>query len=503
MNPEELKLIQELLQQGMAVRAIAKKLGRDPKTLRRALGRSGPSRPPSKLEPFQEMIRERADKGLTATRILREIRERGYSGSLTILKDSLRTIRGPRQSRRKVFRRFETPPAEEAQVDWSPYRLLIAGKETVAHCFSMVAAYSRMMFIAFYRNERLPTLLHAHVEAFGFFGGVFRKNLYDNQTAVTLGRLRGAPLWNPTFLEFSRHHGFEPVVCRPRDPNRRGKGERPFLWIYQELIQANEFSSWEDLNTQARRWLEGVANVRVHATTKRVPREVFEREEKPLLIELPEAAYPTDRREVRKVQTDGYVAVDGSFYPVPAKLVGQHVSVRLYPDRVEILDASGAVAARHAIPDTPGRVPAEGQAFRAPKPSFSLTALETRFLGRFPEAQDFLEGLKRRMNALVPIHLRKIEKLAQLYGPTEVDRAIRRAREYCNFSAVCLERILARWHPDVVEAAEAQPLKPDPAALGALDDVESGSPQEYTLDSENPTRPDTQEDTHGTNQEPR
>lgn len=477
-------------------------------------GRTGPPplRPPSKLEPFRETIRERADKGLTATRILREIREHGYTGSLTVLKDYLRTIRGPRKSERKVFRRFETPAGEEAQVDWSPYRVPIAGKQTIAHCFSMVAAYSRMMSIAFYRNERLPTLLHAHVEAFAFFGGIFRRILYDNQTAVTLGRLRGAPLWNPTFLEFSRHQGFEPVVCRPRDPNRRGKGERPFLWIYQELIQANEFQSWEDLNNQARRWLDAVANVRVHATTQRVPQEAFQREEKPLLIEIPEVAYSTDRREVRKVQTDGYVAVDGSFYPVPAKLVGQHVSVRVYPDRVEILDnsPSGAVAARHAIPDTPRRVPAEGEAFRAAKPSFSLTALETRFLARFPEAEDFLEGLKRRMNALVPIHLRKIEKLVELYGEAEVRKAIQRAREYRNFSAVSLERILALWHPDIVEAPEAEPLKPDPAALGALDDVESGSPQEYTLDSDDPTeteRPrqtetETEEDTHGTEQEP-
>ena len=177
MSPQELKEIQELFQKGMSIRAIAKRLGRNIKTVRRALNSPAPPPQPSKLEPFKELVRDLALKDLFAPRILREIRERGYTGSISILKDFIRSVRGPRKESRRVTRRFETQIGEEGQIDWSPYRVPIAGVETLVHGFSMVVCWSRMQFLAFYRDERLPTLLHAHVEAFRFFDG-FPKNLY-------------------------------------------------------------------------------------------------------------------------------------------------------------------------------------------------------------------------------------------------------------------------------------------------------------------------------------
>ncbi|MFQ5493796.1 MAG: IS21 family transposase [Phycisphaerae bacterium] len=494
LTQEEIARIQELAGQGMALRAIARRLGRNIKTIRAVLNR--PQRPPrpGKLEPFRDLIRELAAQRLTATRILREIRSRGYSGSLTILKQFLRSVRGTHKPPRKVFRRFETRPGAEAQVDWSAYRVPIAGRQTVVHCFSMIAAYSRQQFIAFYRDERLTTLLHAHAEAFRFFGGVFRTVLYDNMTAVTLGRSRGRPIWNPTFLKFARHYGFEPRVCRPRDPNRRGKVERPFAYIDADFLRGQSFASWADLNERGAQWLNTVANVRVHATTRKVPREAFSTTERPVLIRLPAVGLDIDRREVRKVYSDGTVAVDGSFYPVPAP-VGAHVTVLVDPHRVRVLDAKGQVIATHAIPDRPMRRPAPPPAAGAAPDPQTASALEVRFRTRFPESTEFLQGLHKRMNALLPIHLRKIEKLTLLYGHDAVRQAIGRAQHYRNFSAVAIERILQAAHPNGVDPPPPEPIAADPAALGALDDVDSGAPEDYTLDGLPPT--DTEDEDAG------
>jgi hypothetical protein len=133
---------------------------------------------------------ERFDAGLRAPRILRELRERGYTGGLAILKAHLQTL-GPHRPTRRVFRRFETGPGLEAQSDWSPYRVMIAAHETIVHAFAMVLAYSRRYFVAFFRDERLPTLLWAHLEAFRYHGGLCRRIACDNQTAITLGRAGG------------------------------------------------------------------------------------------------------------------------------------------------------------------------------------------------------------------------------------------------------------------------------------------------------------------------
>src|SRR6266511_166497 len=332
-------------------------------------------------------------------------------------------------------------------MDWSPYRLLIGALEMVVHCFSLILCYSRRLWIGFFRNERLPTLLYAHVEAFLYHQCCPRRLVYDNQTTVTLGRVSGKTLWHPTCREFVKHYGCESYACKIRDPERKGKVGRRLSWIFEAFRTGTVFHTLEDLNPTARVWLDTVANVRKHTTTGRRVDEMYA-EEKPLLIALPSTAFHAERREVRTVQKDGCVPVDGSFYPTPIR-PGQKVTVLVYPRRVEILDASGKVVAAHPVPDRSMRIAAPWQP-PGKSEAASLTALETGFLARFPGALEFLEGLKRRMNALTPIHLRQIERLVALYGDARVAAAIERAQAYRNFNALSLARILERAHPNVV-----------------------------------------------------
>lgn len=476
LSPEELQEVLRLHQEGMAIRAIARRLGLNVKTVRKALKRPRRNPTPSKLDRFRDHVREKVQKDLSVSRILREIRELGYTGSRTILSEYIRGVRGPRKVSRKVFRRFETRPAKEAQCDWSPYRIKIAGVETVIHCFSMVLAFSRRMFVAFYRDERLPTLLFAHVEAFSYFSGCTARIQYDNQTAVSLGRIGGENLWNRTFKEFADYYGFKPRTIRPKHKERQGKVERPFSYIESDLLRGNEFASWDDLAARTRHWLDTIANVRKHKTTGRLVHEAF-REEQPLLIRLPETPYPTDRREMRKVQKDGYLQIDGTFYPAPAHLVGQYVTVRIYPTRVEILDAAGLAAATHKVPDRQMRLPADWGPPVESEGAVSWSAMETRFLAWFPQAADFLGGLRRRMTTLTPIHLRQIDRLTSIFGQARVALAIERAQHYRNFNAMAVARILEQAHPNVVPEPEVGSV--NPAAMGALDDVESGTLENY------------------------
>ena len=498
LTPEEQEDLKRLIEQGISIRAIARRpgkasllVGRDPKTIRRTLGRRRPTPPPPKLTPFQDLARDLFSKGARSPRILREIRARGYTGGLTILKEYLRTLAPPRTPK-QPFRRFETRAGLEAQSDWSPYRVSIAGVETVIHAFALILCSSRRYFVMCFRNERLATLLWAHQEAFAYHGGVTSRILYDNQTAVTLGRLHGKPLWNPTFLDFAKAYGFAPVVGRPRKKERRGKVERPFRYFEEDFLPARTFASWDDLHRQVREWLDTVANVRTHGTTHRRIDEAYA-EEKPCLIALPAMRFPAERRETRTVQKDGYVPVDGSFYPVPNARHGQTVTVRIFPNRVEVLDGKGEASAAYTVPDRPTRIPAPD-----PPPTgkasllvgvameTSRSVLEARFLARFPRAAAFLDGLKRRMTALTPIHLKAVERLVGLYGDDACARAIDRAATYRNFNARAIERILERACPTVVPEPALDALSVHPEAMGALDDIDPSSPEDYTLDSIDP-----------------
>jgi len=155
-------------------REIALRVGWSRKIVRRILSEQGCLPPPqrtlglSKLEPFRETIEQKVKKGLTVTRILREISEQGYSGGRSILAEHARTVQAQLalQPHKSVKRRFETAPGEEMQIDWSPYRIPIAGTLTTVHLLGALLCASRKLWVYAYRNERQSTLLEGLASAF-------------------------------------------------------------------------------------------------------------------------------------------------------------------------------------------------------------------------------------------------------------------------------------------------------------------------------------------------
>ena len=123
----ELMMILELHRQGVPITAIARRTGRDPKTIRKYIERGieapvyGPRSVgrPSKLAPYLDYLRERiaAFPDLSAVRLTCEIREMGYEGAYTAVKRFLAAIR-PDQQPRPFEVRFETPAGMQAQVDF-------------------------------------------------------------------------------------------------------------------------------------------------------------------------------------------------------------------------------------------------------------------------------------------------------------------------------------------------------------------------------------------------
>ncbi len=458
MGPKQEKQIRDLYQTLRSKRAVARRLKINVKTVRTVLAAESPPKPegPSpagkKLAPYFGMVVAKAQQGLSASRILREIRAVGYSGGRTLVVEAARLFRGPRKPGRRAFRRFETPPGDEAQVDWSPVRIEIAGREQVVHCFAMVLAYSRMLYARFYRDERLPTLLAAHVAAFAFFGGVTRRCVYDNMATVVLGRIEKRPIWNDGFLAFTKHYAFEPFVCRPRDPNRKGRVESALGYIQRDVAEGSAFESLDHLNRHTEEWLRTVANIRVHKTTNEVPEEAMKRE-KPLLTPCPTESFPTYVSEVRKVQIDCLVSFGGNLYSVPPKLVGREVRLRVHPDRLEVVDGLGKVLASHAIPEGKGKRvvdPAHYGAIRRPSGE-SLSELERRFLLIFPHGTDFLAGVKRRMKGLAVIHLRLLIRLADVYGHLHAGEVLLLATMHRNYNAVSIQRLLVLRHPRILQ----------------------------------------------------
>lgn len=352
----ELMMILELHRQGLSVTAIAQQTGLDRKTVRRYISRGleppayGPRTPaPKSTDPFLPFLRDRlaAYPGLTAKRLYRELKERGFSGSYTVVKRVVRQIRP--EPPRPFEVRFETPPGEQAQVDLARFELRFLDEPDVTRIvwlFSLVLGHSRLIWARFVVHQDLQTVLRCHIAALEAIGGAPREILYDRMKTAVIGEdPDGLVVYNRGLLDLARHYGFQPRACRPYRAKTKGKVERPFRYIREDFFLGSTFRNLDDLNARLRIWLDEVANARRHATTGRVIQEAFA-EERPALRPLPLAPYRAVLKLERRVSHEGMVSVGGNLYSVPDTTRRRILDVHVLADEVRLFEG-GVLVATH------------------------------------------------------------------------------------------------------------------------------------------------------------
>ena len=211
---EEWLMLRDLYSKGLNITEIASQTGFDKKTIRKYLTMNTlpePQKHPerkSKLDPFKPYILEKLKEGpYTAARLYREIKEMGFDGGKTIVKDFIKEVR-PKQEVLAVLR-YETKPGIQAQVDWGEVgKVEIDGKIKKLFCFSMILGYSRMRYVELTLNIDTPTLIQCHLNAFQYFGGCTQEILYDNMKQVVIKRaLKSSDSeWNFLFEDFFKHY---------------------------------------------------------------------------------------------------------------------------------------------------------------------------------------------------------------------------------------------------------------------------------------------------------
>ena len=501
LTPEEQQQALHLFSNHYGTRTIARRLGRDRKTVRRFLHHADcspstrastapPENRTSKLDPFRDAIGDKVDKGLTTTRILREIRELGYTGGRSILNALVRPLRSL-VPRKPVKRRFETRPGREMQVDWSVYTVPIAGNPVRIHVLACVLAFSRLLYIHFFRNERQSSLFEGLVGALEAFKGAALRVVFDNMATVVLGRVGPGRrvIWHPRLLDLARHYGWEPFACKVRDPDRKGKDERVLDYLEKDFVKGSSFASFDDLNQRAHHWCDETANRRTHGTTGRIPAEAW-LEERDFLVRLPEHRFAVHQDAVREVGPASTLSIASTLYTVPSQLANHTVPVRLYADHFEVLDLRGKVAfsRRYVEEHLKGRLqidPSHYTTLPRPAGDGSGRRLDELFVRRFPSLQPFVEGITLRMKTLAPVHLGILWRLAATYGDEAFLRAVTHVQGYRRFSTQAVRRVLEHDHPHIADP-EITPIPFDPR--GRIEDVDGGSLQSYSdLEKANPS----------------
>lgn len=296
------------------------------------------------LDPYKEIVHIKAEQELSAKRIFQDIsQEHGYMGSYDTVK---KYIRKYKKSNRKVYMVNACLPGEEVQVDFGyigkipdPMGLL-----KKAWVFCMVLCYSRLMYCEIVFNQEVKTFIKCHEKAFRYFGAVPKTVKIDNLKAAILEANFYEPVYQREYEAFSKYYGFTSIPCRVRTPTDKAKIESGVKYVKNNFFKGRRLESYEEYEKALNNWLENICNSRVHGTTKKIPMEVFEMEEKQSLRPIKLKGYDFGIWTTRKVNVNCHISYDSNFYSVPYKHIGENVTLKVSDKLIKIYSKYELVA---------------------------------------------------------------------------------------------------------------------------------------------------------------
>ena len=447
-------------QDGLSVQQIAKELNLGWHTVARWINkvqfkqRASVPRP-SKLDPYKDYIQQLLEKhDYSGCQIMQRLREQGYLGGYTTVKDYVHKVR---PARRIAYLTLSFAPGECAQVDWGKFGTVAVGStRRKLSFFVMVLCHSRMMYLEFTVLETMEHFLTCHQNAFQFFGGLPENIMIDNLKSGVLHHLVGAaPVFNQRYLDFANHYGFTIKPCAPRKGNEKGRVENGVGYVKKNLLAGLDIPSFAAINPLARQWLDNIANVRNHAATKERPVDTF-KIDKTALKALPGMSYDVGVITSVRASSQFRVRLDTNRYSVPAEYAGARLTLKTYPDRL-------CIYAEHNLISTHPRSYDRDLDFEHPDHPKELIEqrrkakeqhLYTKFLSLSTRADEYYKQLaQRRLNARH--HIQKIVALAEIHGKDVVARAMDDSFFFNAFSSEYIANIIesrSRLLP------EAQPL---------------------------------------------
>ena len=308
------------------------------------LGDEGAAAAPSSVDHWRDDIEAMTKRGAGPTAIHDALRLKDdYQGSLSVVKRMALGIKASRGvSADDVVIPVLTAPGEVAEVDFGCVGKLddpTTGTARKAWIFVMVLGFSRHMYVRIVFDQTVRTWIDCHQRAFVALDGVPRVVVPDNLKSAVI-RAAFSPEddieLNRSYRDIARHFGFKIDPTLPRSPKHKGKVESGVKYVKNNFFKPRDFSDGtiESAQRELDQWQREIAAERIHGTTGRRPREVFDSEEKSLLLPLPRAPFEMAEWKKTKVHTDSHVLFGGRMYSVPWRFIGNAVWIKGTPSTV-------------------------------------------------------------------------------------------------------------------------------------------------------------------------
>lgn len=205
----------------------------------------------SKLDAFKATIDSKVELNCTASSIYYFIRNKGYLGKYTILRNYVSKQKNEKQ--KKATLRVETTPGLQGQVDWKEGMKLTSkyGEVFEVNFYLYVQCFSRYKIIILTFDRKQDTLFNCLIDTFNTIKGVPREIWFDNmKTVVNHHHINSNEVqFNEKFLIFAKDMGFKPIACKPFRPQTKGKVEALAKIVDLLKVFNNEFEDIKELIT--------------------------------------------------------------------------------------------------------------------------------------------------------------------------------------------------------------------------------------------------------------
>ncbi len=349
----------------MSLHAIAKRTGLSRNTVRKWLRKPEVVKQPkyvrdkkvSKLSPYHATIRQALQADLhrskqnrrTAKALFAQIRAEGYEGGYSQLTAFIRDWKEIEGKAHTAFVPLTFGFGEAFQFDWSEEGLVIGGiyrRIQVAH---LKLCASRAFWLVAYPSQGHEMLFDAHTRAFAALGGIPRRGIYDNmKTAVDKVNKGKGRVVNARFAVMCGHYLFDPDFCNVASGWEKGVVEknvqdsRRRIWLE---ARDRKFGSFAELNVWLADKCKALWGELRHPEHKTFSIAEILEQERSDMMPMP-TAFDGYVEKPARVSSTCLVSVLRNRYSVPCELSGQMVSVRIYPDRINVV-AHDAVVASH------------------------------------------------------------------------------------------------------------------------------------------------------------
>jgi transposase len=271
----------------------------------------------------------------------------------------------------------DPPPAQEAQVDFGEMGTIVdaeTGKRRRLWVLIVTLSFSRHMFVWPTFAQTTEAVCDALDRAWRFFGGMPHTIIPDNMKAMIRTPDSLSPVLVDAFLDYVQARELFVDPARIRSPKDKPRVENQVAYVREGWFDGETFTGLDDARASAEHWCRNVAGARVHGTTRRVPRECYEAEEKPAMLPAPTDPFDVPLWTEAKVHPDHHIQVRRALYSVPTRYL--HRTVRVRADRTLVRVYLGAELIKVHPRKQPGGRSTDPSDYPADKAAYALRSVD-------------------------------------------------------------------------------------------------------------------------------